>query len=317
VNRHPITRPRGPFTQFASNLRSGGPAIAVACLLGAAGCGSGDGGSGALALRVSGEAAAKTGFPVMTGDEEVAFVDGWTVTFSRYLVSLGGIELRGADGEVAFESEERVVADLHASDPLVATFEGLEARRWERFGFDVLAPDAGSVRLGDVTEGDVQRMIDGGFNYWIEGAATKDGATYTFAWGLANPTRNSSCTNGLDGTNGFVVRDNTTTEGEITIHVEHMFWDTLGSEGADLRFDAIAAVADPGGVIRLDDLAEQRLSDLVGLDGGPLLDADGQPVVYNPGSVPLPDQELRSFILAATASQGHVNGTGLCTVSVR
>jgi hypothetical protein len=280
------------------------------------GCGGEDtsGGAGALAVRITGEDAAKTGFPVEEEGEAIAFADGWTVQFSKVLVSLGALDVRGADGAVAIESQGRWVADLHAGDASLPVFEGLAARRWERFGYEIAAPDASTVTLGGVAQADVQAMIDGKFNYWIEGTATKGGDTYTFAWGLSNATRNTRCTNGLDGTDGVVIRSNTTTEAEITIHLDHLFWDTLGTEEASLRFDALAAAAEADKEISLEDLATQKLSDLKGLDGMPLVDAEGKPVVYNPGSVPLASQDLLSFMLASSASMGHLNGEGLCTV---
>ncbi|TKC99019.1 hypothetical protein [Polyangium fumosum] len=281
------------------------------------GCGGEDtsSGAGTLAIRITGEDAAKTGFPVEEEGEAIAFADGWTVQFSKVLVSFGALDVRGADGAVAIESRERWVADLHAGDASLPVFEGIEARRWDRFRYEIAAPDASAVALDGVAEAEVQAMIDGTFNYWLEGTATKAGDTYTFAWGLANPTRNANCTNGLDGTDGVVIRSNTTTEAEITIHLDHLFWDTLGTEEASLRFDALAAAAGTDKEISLDDLATQKLSDLKGLDGMPLVDAEGKPIVYNPGSVPLASQDLLSFLLASSASMGHLNGEGLCTVS--
>ncbi|MDI1428728.1 hypothetical protein [Polyangium sorediatum] len=281
------------------------------------GCGGEDtsSGAGTLAIRITGEDAAKTGFPVEEEGEAIAFADGWTVQFSKVLVSFGALDVRGADGAVAIESKERWVADLHAGDASLPVFEGIEARRWDRFRYEIAAPDASAVALGGVAEAEVQAMIDGKFNYWLEGTATKAGDTYTFAWGLANPTRNANCTNGLDGTDGVVIRSNTTTEAEITIHLDHLFWDTLGTEEASLRFDALAAAAGTDKEILLEDLATQKLSDLKGLDGMPLVDAEDKPIVYNPGSVPLASQDLLSFLLASSASMGHLNGEGLCTVS--
>ncbi|WP_437605387.1 hypothetical protein WMF20_30240 [Sorangium sp. So ce834] len=285
----------------------------------ASGCVAGDGGSaseeGSLALRVSGEDAAKKGYPVLKNGRELAFVDGWTVTFDKFIVSLGDIELRGADGASAFKDESIYVADLHRGDPTIAVFEGLEARRWERFSLKTLPATPDAVNLNGVSQDDVERMASNGYNYWIEGAATKGGEAYTFSWGLVNPTRNSNCTNGLDGTDGFVVKSHATTEAEITVHVDHTFWDTLGSEVADLRFDAIAAAAGADGHIDFEELDAQRLSDLKGLGGGPLLDESGAPIVYNPGSIPLEARTLKHFVLAASASQAHINGLGLCTVS--
>ncbi|WP_433927197.1 hypothetical protein AB3662_29400 [Sorangium cellulosum] len=288
----------------------------IAVLSGLLGCAGGESGSdqGALALRVSGEEAAKKGYPLMKNGHELAFVDGWTVTFDKFIVSLGDIELRGADGVEAFKDESVYVADLRRGDPIIPVYEGLDARRWERFGLKILPATLDAVNLNGVSQADIERMASNGYNYWIEGAATK-GDTYTFSWGLVNPTRNSNCTNGLDGTDGFVVKSHAATEAELTVHVDHIFWDTLGSEVADLRFDAMAAAAGADEHIDFEELDAQRLSDLMDPGGGPLLDESGAPIVYNPGSIPLEARTLKHFVLAASASQLHINGLGLCTVS--
>lgn len=281
------------------------------------GCGSEptEAGTGSLAIRVTGEDAAKTGFPVEEEGESIAFVDGWSVQFTKFLVSLGGIDVRGADGKVASDSSDKYIADLHAGDASLPELEGLAARRWESFSFEVTPPDATTKVLGTVDDGDVQMMVAGKYNYWVEGTATKGAESIEFAWGLANPTKNANCTNGLDDTDGVVIRSNATTEAEITIHVEHLFWDTLGSEDASLRFDAIAAVAGADKKVTTEEIASQSLANLKDANGMPLVDASGMPVVYNPGSVPLKTQDLLAFIQASSASMAHLNGEGLCTIT--
>lgn len=281
------------------------------------GCGSEEttAGAGALAVRITGEDAAKTGFPAEEDGESIAFVDGWSLQFSKFLVSFGAINVQGADGKVGVNSTDRYVADLHAADASLPEFEGLAARRWERFSYEITPPDATTKVLGTVEDSFVQTMIAGKYNYWVEGTATKGAESVEFAWGIANATKNANCTNGLDNTEGIVIRSNATTEAEITIHVEHLFWDTLGSESASLRFDAMAAVAGADKKVTTDEIASQALSDLKDASGMPLKDGAGMPVVYNPGSVQLPTSDLLAFLQASSASMAHLNGEGLCTIS--
>lgn len=283
----------------------------------AIGCGSEptEAGKGTLAVRITGEDAAKTGFPVQEDMEMVTFEDGWTLQFSKFLISVGSIDVKGADGTMGSSLSDTYVADLHAADASFPEIAALEARRWESFNFQLKAPDAGARTLGAVDSADVQAMIDGKYNYWIEGTATKATETISFAWGLANPTQNANCTNGLDNTDGVVIRANATTEAEITIHVEHLFWDTLGSEMASLRFDALAAVAGTDKKLTTGEIATQSLANLKDAQGMPLVDATNMPIVYNPGSIPLKTQDLLSFIQASGASMAHLNGEGLCTIS--
>jgi hypothetical protein len=291
--------------------------VGLACVW-CVGCGSEpteSTGTGALAIRITGEDAAKTGFPVEEEGESITFADGWTVQFSKFLIAFGAIDVKGADGTSGFTSTDKYVADLHAGDPSLPIIENLAARRWERFSYEISAPDVMAKPVGNVAAADIQTMATGKFNYWIEGTATKGADSITFAWGLSNPTKNADCTNGLDNTDGVVIRSNATTEAEITIHVEHLFWDTLGSENASLRFDALAAVAGADKDLTTEEIATQTLANLKDASGMPLKDGNGSPVIYNPGSVPLASQDLWAFIQASGASMAHLNGEGLCTIS--
>lgn len=277
-------------------------------------CGDGAG-TGELVIRVSGEGAAKQGYPFLKNNETIAFADGWQVRFSTFLIGLSDIRLRNADGDEVTSGPDVFVADLRQGDPEIVRFSGLAARRWDRFEFRIVAPTMNARALGQVAPAAIARMVEGGFNYWIEGTASKGTLSYAFAWGLRNPTRNSSCTNGVDGTDGFVVRSNATTVGEITIHVDHTFWDTLGTERARLRFDALAGASRDDATIDFAELEAQALTDLRGPGGAPLVDDAGALIIYNPGSVPIGAPTLGAFVLASAASQAHVNGLGLCTVS--
>ncbi len=294
-------------------------ALLLSLSLGLAGCSDGGdetaAGSGSLTLVATGEDGAKDGFPFEEDGEAIAFADDWTVSFSKVLVSVGNIRLEGDDGKVALDSDEHYLVDLHAGDPELGTFDALGARRWERLSYEVLPAASGMTNLSGVASADVKAMVDGGYNYWLEGTAEKGDASFTFAWGLVNPTSNTNCTNGSDDTQGVIIRDNATTEAELTFHFDHLFWSTLGTEEAELRFEAIAAAGRDDGDISWEDLEAQQLASLVGLDGEPLVDEEGEPIVYNPGSVRLASQNLASFILASASSMGHLNGEGLCTVS--
>ena len=275
------------------------------------GCNAGE---GTLALVATGEDAAIGGFPVMDEGETIEFADGWTLEFDKYLVSFGRLSLASASGEVGLESDAIYVVDLHRGTADVDLFGDLAAQRWDQLGFEIVAPGADAIAVGDVADADVQAMREGGFNYWVVGRASKAGVELSFSWQLANPTRNSQCTNGIDGTQGVVVRNSGTSTAQITFHLEHMFWDSLGTDDAELHFDPIAAMADAQGNIDFDALADQNLNDLRDAEGNPLVDAEGNPIVYDPASVPLAADNLREFILGAVSTQGHLNGGGLCTI---
>ncbi|WP_394824179.1 hypothetical protein [Pendulispora albinea] len=293
-------------------------ALAALALSVFGGCGEDTGtegsGSGTVAIQVSGEGAAVVGYPYDKNGHRLSFADGWRVTFSKFIVSVGALHLHTSDGKEAFKGSETYVADLHKGPAVLATYRELAVRRWDRFHFRILPPTGAAVNVNGVAQADLDAMIRGKYNYWIEGAAEKGGKSYSFRWGLRNPTQNSNCTNGVDGKDGFVVTNNGVTTGEITVHVDHLFWDSLGSELSSMRFDAIAAATRDDTDITFDELGSQSLTDLRGLDGTPLKDDAGKAIRYNAGSVPLASSTLASFVLASSASQAHVNGLGLCTV---
>ena len=288
--------------------------MSVALLGGCGGDDETDAGEGSLEVVITGEDAAKDGFPVSDDGEVIAFSDGdWQVVFDKYLVSFGNLRVRSSDGGSGYETGEIYVADMTQGDPTVADVR-LSARRWDRLSFEVVPAQSDATRLNEVSDEDVQRMVEGGLTYWVTGTATLGDDSYRLELALSNPTTNNNCTNGLDNTDGVVVKNNSSTVAELTVHIEHMFWDRLGSEQTLLRFAPFAASAGSDGLITLETLATQRLADLQGLEG-PLVSADGLPIIYDPGSTPLPDQNLAEFVRAATSTQVHLNGEGLCTVT--
>ncbi|MEM9731402.1 MAG: hypothetical protein AAF997_22705, partial [Myxococcota bacterium] len=99
---------------------------------------------------------------------------------------------------------------------------------------------------------------------------------------------------------------------EVTVHLDHFFFDTYASDDARLRFEAWAAVAGEDGVITLDDLASQSLSDLRDRNGDPIVDGEGLPVVYDPGPLEIAGSNLRDYTVAAATTTGHFNGEGHC-----
>lgn len=298
-------------------------ALSLLSLAPLVGCHEDDTGEGALRIYVSGEGPAREGYPFVKGGFELAFIEGWEVDFDHVVVSLGSLRVEATDGAVAHEGTERYLAELTTGDPTLIELQGVTARRWDRLSFEVMPATAAAIEVSPVDPAIRERMVDEGLTYYYEGVARRDDHVFAFRFGLRNPTRNSACTNGVDGTAGVVVPNGSQASVELSVHLDHMFWDTLGSEKFEMRFDAIAAAdlprdppevgGDGDGEVTFDELVGQRLSDLRGLDGEPLT-FSGQPVSYDPASTPLSEPTLRGFILASTATQVHLNGLGLCTI---
>jgi hypothetical protein len=287
-------------------------ALGLACLLAAC---TGDAGSGAVRVSLSGEEASLGGFPVdVGGGEMIAFEDGWTLQFERVLVSLIDFTLASSDGE-ALAPEGGVVADLHRGMPLGWEMEGVPAQRWDRVSYLIAPPAADARILAGADPAAVETMRANGWSMLIEGAAQHDAETVRFSLGFPLAIRNSGCHSGVDGTDGLVVANGSVTEAEVTIHLDHLFFDTYANDEASMRFEPYAAVASDG-VMTLDSLATQELASPIDRTGTTIADAGGAPVVYDPGPLTLSERNLRGYVLAAATTVGHFNGEGHCDYSV-
>ncbi|WP_257453853.1 hypothetical protein [Archangium lipolyticum] len=242
------------------------------------------------------------------------FQDGWSVQFTKYLVSLGDFTLTSAAGEKR-ASSEHVLVDVQKGDIPLTELKGLAAGRWG-VGFRV-SPPREDTKLpdGSVSAEDLAMMRERGYSYWVEGVAVKEGVgVYSFRMGFPVDARMVDCINGADGTMGIVVPEGSVGKAEVTIHAEHMFYDRLGTHrGVQLRFDAFAATADAKKVITPEGLSSQKLLDLRGPDGTELRDNQGKPVVYEPGAYTV--KTLQEFVTQSIVDQAHLNGGGVCTVA--
>jgi len=274
----------------------------------ALGCANEIQGTGSLTIEISGEEAALSGYPVGSGASEIAFADGWTLDFRKVLVSLSHFELKTAGGDDADLESDSVVADLHPGDAELWRFDEVPARRWDRVGYRYQPPSDGTRRVGGASQADVALMRDEGYSFYIEGTARKGEREVEIAWGFPFAVQLSRCQNGLDETDGVVVRENAQSSAQITVHLDHLFFDNWAVDEPNLRFDAMAAVAPADGPLLLSDLAKQNnLSDLKAADGQPL------DLAYDPGSAfsPVPTN-LEQYTIEAATTTGHWNGEGHC-----
>jgi hypothetical protein len=277
----------------------------------AAGCDASEGGNGTLAIRISGEEAALGGYPVGEGEDQIAFTDGWTLEFQKVIVSISHFHLATEDGEEADLDVDPIVVDLHQGAPELWRFEGIAAQRWDQVDYRYSKPTGDARSVNDVSEADFELMRDNSYSLLIEAIARKDEQEVPLQFGFPLAIDVMHCENGLDGTDGIVVRDNAVTNAEITVHLDHLFFDSYATEEANLRFDAMAAMYDrapSSGPLLLAALKGQdNLSDMKGPDGEPL------DLSYDPGSAfhPVP-KNLEEYVNAAAETTGHWNGEGHC-----
>lgn len=265
-----------------------------------AGCGSDDDGiggdaTGTATFSVWGEEFIEDEIPA----EEVE--DGWRVEFDKFLIVLGHVNVAdGSKGQGA-HLHGTTLYDLKQGRGQVGSAE-LASGRWDEVSYMVAPADA-ETKLGNgASQDDLTALVDGGYSIWVEGTATKAGATKTFAWAFADTTHYDRCVTVGEGseTPGFSVPDGGEESVELTIHGDHFLFDDLASADAVLRFDALASADDAGdadGVITLEELANVKLVDI----------PEG---TYGTGAADVND--LRGFIEGQTRSLGHFNGEGHC-----
>jgi hypothetical protein len=255
-----------------------------------AACGGDDLASGTLAVRVYGEDFIEESIPADT------FVDGWTVTFDKFVVSIGGIgAVAGHDGA---EVQDATFTIVDLAQPSGGT--GFELARlpadggvYDHFGY-AIKPSA-SAAAGNAASADVDAIKAAGYSVWVTGSATKDATTVGFDWGFALDIVHSHCDveATIDGDVATV---------EATIHGDHLFHDDAVSTEPNVAFALIASAdgaggGTPDGTVTLDELAA---IDITAQDR------------YGVGSLAISD--LRAFVTHQVGTVGHINGEGHCDV---
>lgn len=260
--------------------------------------------NGSLRLFASGEEAAEVGYPT-PGPEPIAFADGWSMTFDHVIVSIDAVSVGGA-----VLARPPMLVDLHQGRVELFTEAALAPGRLG-IGYDLATVSADAVEIGTIDSAARARMQAASASVHIEGTATHaTHGEYTFEIVLPRGVMAEDCEQ-ADGTMGVVVPENGTAEGEITIHLDHLFFDSATAEEPSLRFEAWAAVAGADRHVTMDELAMQDLTDLVGVDGMPL-DDEGTLVVYEPPATGLPSLNLREHVLAQAITVPHWMGEGHC-----
>lgn len=212
-----------------------------------------DEGAGELEVRAWGEDFIEVGIP------SEGFSDGWTVEFSRFEVTLGSISIAGQE--------------LADPEPI-----------------DLSQPSGGRGQLlGSVAvpagEYDDAAFELGGLQ--VEGVASKDGTSKSFAWSFPLIVYYSECETST------TVRAGEVGEFQITVHADHLFHDSLVADEPALRFDALAAAdSDSDGVITMQELSAADLGS------------------YDPGNVDV--DNLAGFLELLATTTMHANGEAHC-----
>ncbi len=229
--------------------------------------------------------------------------DGWTIKFDTFLIVIGRVQVATAGGEIGAQMGGSTLFNMkQPGDKPVAEFE-IPARNWEAVSFQV-GPLEPTTQLGPgVTEADRALLSGPNASVYVKGSATKAGATKTFSWLFAKPTRLANCEGEKDAREvlGAAVTSGNVDSIQLTIHGDHFFYDDLQSPDAVVRFDAIAAAdKNNDNDVTLDELRAVKLTDLTA-------------GTYGTGSADIND--LGAFVEALSQTLGHFRGEGECNSS--
>lgn len=283
------------------------------------GCGDDDApaGTGSVQVLLEAESTIVDGIAAGPGAEDIT--DGWSVSFSKYLIAVGHVELaRSTMPEPHLHADVDYVVDLHTLPPAgfqLAQFEGVEAGRWDEFGYETPEASATSMRADNVSQADFDEMVAGGFTYLIEGTLTKsDGQScppggscraapsLSFRFGVSAPTAFGGC-QAEEGARGLAVIADGTTAVSATIHGDHMFFTAFPTTVETLTRKAQwLANADTDG-----DNTVTR-AELEALDPAALFPS----AEYSLTGAPIPVVTSWDFIVAQLKAQGHFQGEGEC-----
>ncbi|MGF1467387.1 MAG: hypothetical protein ACFCGT_14775 [Sandaracinaceae bacterium] len=274
----------------------------------------GGGAVGDVVLRASG------GMEASQGILASQTADGWVVEFDHAVIRVEDFSLRTANGDDANVAFDPLVVELVPETSLIDEIRAVPAQRWDRTSY-LLSPVEAGDRVVGVEDRIVTLMRDEGWSSYYEGrlvaptgTVDENGDPVTvipFAFGFPVVASYAFCVNGLDRTDGVVVPVSSAVDVELTWHLTHLFFDSFVELSA-LRVEPQAARWDGATELTLPDL-DVPLGGLRAIDGGPLIDDQGNPVFYIPG--PSGADTLEEFVLAGRP--GHFNGLeGFCMTEV-
>lgn len=211
-------------------------------------------GEGTLTIKAYGESFIELGLPATAVD------DGWAIEFERFVVHVDDVNVAHTSIDVANK------VDLAKSS----------SGKGHELGSTLVAE--GAHANGAYTLSKVE----------VKGSATKGEQEKTFEWVFDDPTRYEECETTTKVTDGGEATF------EITVHADHLFYDSLVSDEPKVLFQALAdADSDGDGKVTQQELLNTDIGD------------------YDPGS----DDginDLWAWLSAQTRTLGHVDGEGHC-----
>lgn len=218
------------------------------------------------------------------------FEDGCAVAWDQFVVSVADRALVGDDGDPAVEIAGTQVYDLVPPGPHEMATVDAPTGTW-RTVRAAIRPDPAAT-AGNATAAQLAALTDAGAAVLVSGTLTCGAYAGTFTWAFP-----AGATYDCDPEN-LVVSAGAQARTQLTVHGDHLFFDSLVAEDAVLRATAyVAADANGDGEITQAELAAAPVAP-TGLDRG------GDTSV----------ESLWDYLTAQVRQLGHVDGEGHCDV---
>ena len=245
---------------------------------------------------------------IQAGDDVENIVDGFNVTFTKYVVAIGKVAMSQAvDDPDPLRSPDVVIAEFTSLGqlPLLTTFDGIPTGQYRSFGFETPEPDADVENFNEVEEDDFNAMIMNGWSYIIEGEIEQvsDGAKKRFSIQADVPSVYSDCVNPATEQPGVDVASDS--DVDVTLHGDHLVFNGFPEDETQIERRAkwLWDIPDDGdGVLKKNDFEAATNVEVLypssqyTLTGGPID----------------PINNAWDFVRAQLGTQGHIFGEGEC-----
>jgi len=248
----------------------------------------------------------------LTGYVDNEFVDGFDVTIEHWITTFSDVSVGDqGTGETLYMVDWAQLEEPYE----LGTFQlgsGTHA-----VGLKTVNAVAGTEDLTEIDEDIRAQMIDRRLTHWIQGYAEGYSEVFTFAWGLQNPAYHENCADGSleeeAETPGIAiteeeVEEQTSKSAEINFHLDHIFYDAMDTEVADMRFEVFYEWRDVNtNEVPWDDLAECISAGLTDRRDKAIEDENGHQLSYSNAGLPLTE-----YLMYNVESMVHLNGQGIC-----
>lgn len=240
-------------------------------------------GEGNLTVTLWGEEYIEDGIP----SEE--FADGFSVTYTKFLIALSEVSAAEEDKSKAITASEMKIWDVTKAGPVTIVSKTVPSGDYTHTAYRISPATAAAV-AGNADDADLQRMKDDGLSVYVEGTATDGTTAVTFAWGFDTDTTYDPC-----HSIGVLAADGKATI-QLTIHGDHLLYDSAISDDPDLRFNDVAlADTDADGIVTEEELLAYDITTLSN---------------YVVGSLEI--DNMYDYIAHMTSTLGHIDGEGHC-----